>query len=58
MFYGFYSNGSDYFDSNYADSCLDVRIYAASAATKFRFNTTTNCGAGVQGGTSEGASDQ
>ena len=58
MYYGFYSNGSDYFDSNYADSCLDVGIYAASAATKFRFNTTTNCGAGVQGGTSEGASDQ
>ena len=58
MYYGFYSNGSDYFDSNYADSCLDGGIYATSATTKFRFNTTTNCGVGVTGGTSEGATDQ
>ena len=58
MFYGFYTNGSDYFDSNYADSCIEAGIYAAKAATKLRFNTTTNCGVGVQGGTSEGASDQ
>jgi len=56
--YGFYSTGTDYFESNYADSCTWGGIYAGSAATKLRFNTTTNCGVGVTGGTSEGATDQ
>jgi len=56
--YGFYSSGADYFDSNYADSCTYAGIYAESAVTKLRFNTTTNCGVAVYGGTSEGASDQ
>jgi parallel beta-helix repeat protein len=57
--YGFTSIGAHYFDSNYADSCTYTGIYAASGtATKLRFNTTTNCGVAVYGGTSEGASDQ
>jgi Periplasmic copper-binding protein (NosD) len=56
--YGFYSSGSDYFDSNYADNCTGSGIYAESSATKFRFNTTTNCNVAVYGRTSEGASDQ
>ena len=56
--YGFFSTGANYFDSNYADNCSWGGIYATSAATKFRFNTTTNCSNGVTGGTSVGANDQ
>jgi hypothetical protein len=53
----FYSAGSNYLDSNYADDC-NYGIYAFSPTTKLRFNTTTNCNTGVQGGTSELANDQ
>jgi hypothetical protein len=55
--YGFYSNGSDYFDSNYADSCT-YGIYATSTTTKLRFNTTTNCNRGISGGSSELTNDR
>jgi hypothetical protein len=41
----------------YADECSIYGIYASSAGTKLRFNTTTNCATGVFGGTSEGGSD-
>jgi hypothetical protein len=53
---GFFSDGTDYFDSNYADSCQTG--INASPTTKLRFNTTTNCTTGVQGGISELANDQ
>jgi hypothetical protein len=52
---GFYSDGTDYFESNYADGCT-FGIYATSS--KLRFNATTNCTTGVTGGTSELANDQ
>jgi parallel beta-helix repeat protein len=55
--YGFASEGTDYFDSNYADKCT-FGIWAGSATTKFRFNTTTNCTTAVTGGTSEIYLDQ
>jgi hypothetical protein len=55
--FGFFSNGTDYFDSNYADHCT-YGFYATSGTTKFRFNTTTNCSTGVWGGTSEFANDE
>jgi hypothetical protein len=54
--FGFASDGTDYLDSNYADKCTNG-IWALSATTKFRFNTTTNCANGVLGGTSEFAND-
>jgi hypothetical protein len=54
--FGFFSDGTDYFDSNYADNC-GTGIDATSATTKLRFNTTTNCTTGVTGGTSEFAND-
>jgi hypothetical protein len=54
--FGFFSDGTDYFDSNYADHC-GTGIDATSATTKLRFNTTTNCTTGVTGGTSEFAND-
>jgi len=57
LVYGFLGAGTDYFDSNYADNCSNG-IYANSATTKLRFNTTTNCAAGVTGGTSEFGADQ
>ena len=53
--YGFYSNGSDYFESNYADHCTTGFLVGSC---KLRFNTTTNCTTGVSGGTSEFANDQ
>jgi hypothetical protein len=55
--YGFAGNGTDYFDSNYADNCSSYGIWAGSATTKIRFNTTTNCATNVLGGTSEFAAD-
>jgi hypothetical protein len=55
--YGFASDGTDYFDSNYADNCSSYGIWAGSATTKFRFNTTTNCATNVLGGTEEFAGD-
>jgi hypothetical protein len=54
--FGFFSDGTDYFDSNYADHCT-TGVDATSATTKLRFNTTTNCTTGVTGGTSEFAND-
>jgi hypothetical protein len=54
--FGFFSDGTDYFDSNYADHCT-VGVDATLATTKLRFNTTTNCTTGVTGGTSEFSND-
>jgi hypothetical protein len=53
---GFYRTRTDYFDSNYADSC-SIGFDASSTTTRLRFNATTRCATGVFGGTSEGASD-
>jgi len=53
---GLFSNGVDYFDSNYVDNCK-IGIQA-SENTKLRFNTTTNCATAILGGTSEFANDQ
>jgi hypothetical protein len=53
---GFISNGTNYFDSNYADSCGTG--FNVSPTTKLRFNTTTNCTQGVSGGISEFANDE
>ena len=54
--FAFFSDGTDYFDSNYADHC-GTGVDALSATTKLRFNTTTNCTTGVTGGTSEFSND-
>lgn len=53
---GLSSNGVDYFDSNYVDSCK-IGIQA-NEKTKLRFDTTTNCATGILGGISEFANDQ
>jgi hypothetical protein len=55
--FAFFSDGTDYFDSNYADHCTSG-VEATSATTRLRFNTTTNCTTGIAGGTSEFSNDQ